>query len=456
MAQHASPPSDLTVPDAWALTPGGMTCDGLHALDLWAGLDTEGRIVVGDRNDCAVIAPEPDDWTHSEIEWALCEIEARGGRLGALGREQLDTLRELLGELFELRRERFGSDEFDLAAAWEDYLAKTSRRGAVSGRDFVLGIPADPPALWGDGDRVAWARGEGLMLYAPQGVGKTSLAQQLVNARVGIGPAELLGLPVMPVDGKVLYLALDRPPQIARSWRRMVTEDDAEILRERVVVWQGPLPFRLSFDEPVRLTAWARDLGAGAIVVDSYKNLVPNLSSEESGVLIDSVMQEALAEGLDWLALHHPRKSNGDNRTPNTLDDVYGSTWLTAGIGSVIGLWGKAGDTLVSFTHLKQPAEPVGPLTVAHDHATGRSEALRVPLAADTARGAHERAIIDTFTRAGGPGTLLALSDFDIGVGDRTVRQALGALVDRGVLEVHGTTSDRRWTIRPAMQWGQA
>jgi hypothetical protein len=319
------------------------------------------------------------------------------------------------------------------------------RRGAVSGRDFVLEIPSNPPALWGEGTRVGWSEGEGMLLYAPQGVGKTSLAQQLVNARVGIGSAELLGLRVQPGNGKVLYLALDRPPQIARSWRRMVSPDDADLLAERVVVWQGPLPFKLMVDDPGALVRWAQDdLGVtDSVVVDSYKNLAPSLSDEKTGALIDSVAQETLAEGVGWIGLHHPRKANAENKRPDQLDDVYGSTWLTAGMGSVVCLWGKAGDTLVELSHLKQPADPIGPMMVLHDHGRGHSSAVDVPPGSKP----RDRAIVGVFVQRGGVGTELKLKDFAHLGNERYTREALARLTTEGTLETSGYTSSKTWTL---------
>lgn len=320
------------------------------------------------------------------------------------------------------------------------------RRGEVTGREFVLEIPADPPALWGESSRVAHAEGEGLIVYAPQGVGKTSIAQQYVNARVGIGPPELLGLPVQPAKGKVLYLALDRPPQIARSWRRMVTDDHAEVLAERVVVWQGPLPFKLTPDDPGVLVRWAQDdlgIDHGMVVVDSYKNLAPALSDEKTGSLIDSVAQETLAEGVGWVGLHHPRKANADNKRPDQLDDVYGSTWLTSGMGSVVCLWGKPGDTLVELNHLKQPADSIGPMMVLHDHAAGTSSAVNVPPGSKR----RDRAVVGVFVSRGGPGTVLKLDDLKH-LGDaRYTREALARLVAEGTLEAHGRTTNKTWTL---------
>ena len=68
------------------------------------------------------------------------------------------------------------------------------------------------------------------------------------------------------------------------------------------------------------------------------------------------------------MLLHHERKAANGGKRVHTLDDVYGSTWLTSGLGSVFVLDGEPGDPTVELRHLKQPAEPIGPLTLRHDH----------------------------------------------------------------------------------------
>jgi hypothetical protein len=76
------------------------------------------------------------------------------------------------------------------------------------------------------------------------------------------------------------------------------------------------------------------------------------------------------------IELHHNRKTptGGKPDTVIGLDDLYGSTWLPAGAGSVILLTGNAGDAIVGMRHLKQPADEVGPFKIVHDRDTGRSE----------------------------------------------------------------------------------
>jgi replicative DNA helicase len=342
-------------------------------------------------------------------------------------------------------------DELDLQAllaAWE--ATKYQRHGAVLGGDFLFGDAIDPTPIWGEGPRLLWAEGEGTMIYGPQGRGKSTLAQQIVNARHGFGPPELLGLPVRQVEAPTLYLAMDRPRQVQRSWRRMVEKDrDWEALNHKVHIWLGPLPFKLTWDDAGMLPAWAQEtFGAGLIVVDSYKDLAPKLTDDETGNLVNRVMQMTLAAGIDWLGLHHPRKSQAQNKKPDSLDDVYGSTWLTSGLGSVVGLWSKeAGDDLVEFSHLKQPAEPVSLGVVRHDHPAGRTTVMDIkgmPKGHD-AKAGHELRLLTELTD--GRRITKAEAEAIMGVKERTAREVLQALVARGALDETGTTTDKTWGL---------
>ncbi|MCZ4520722.1 AAA family ATPase [Rhodococcus ruber] len=247
---------------------------------------------------------------------------------------------------------------------------------AMDGLQFLTEAPeADP--LWGEGDKVLMATGEGLMICGPQGVGKSTVVQQLVLARLGLRAPELFGLPVQPDPRPVLYLAMDRPPQIRRSLARMVDAVDpdiAEMLRQKLVVWKGPPPVDAS-RAPRVFADWVATIGRapGLVVVDSLKDLASGLASDEVGSGINTAMQHILADGTEYVDLHHQRKANADNRKPDKLSDVYGSGWLTAGKGSVVLLWGDPGASTVELSHLKQPMDRVGPLIVDHAHGAGAS-----------------------------------------------------------------------------------
>lgn len=241
----------------------------------------------------------------------------------------------------------------------------------MDGATFVFAHAAEVPALWGADEEVLLAEGESLIIVGPDGVGKTTLVQQLLLSRIGVR-GDLLGLPVTPAAGSVVYLAMDRPRQAQRSLRRMVDEDAADTLRERLAVWKGPLPINV-LDRPAALADWISSEfpHASDVFVDSLKDLAPKLSDDEVGSRVNMARQELLARGIQVVELHHQRKEQRSEGKPKTLADVYGSRWITAGAGSVLLLWGEPGDLVVELIHLKQPAEPFGPCRVRHDHTAG-------------------------------------------------------------------------------------
>ncbi|HQZ36176.1 MAG TPA: AAA family ATPase [Ilumatobacteraceae bacterium] len=244
----------------------------------------------------------------------------------------------------------------------------------VAGGAFVLDTPTDIAPRWGTPSQVVWQRGESLMIVAPPGVGKTTMAVQLVEALIGVGDGNVLGLPVERAQ-RVLYLAMDRPRQIARAMTRRFGPEHRAELDQHLVVHRGPLPTDLA-KVPDQLVTLAQRAGADVVVVDSLKDACAKLTDDESGSMVNRAIQYANAADIDVLVLHHQRKGQAGAK-PTSLADVYGSTWLTAGAGSVVLLWGEAGSEQVELSHLKQPADPVGPWTVEHDHHTGRSVVTR-------------------------------------------------------------------------------
>lgn len=243
----------------------------------------------------------------------------------------------------------------------------------VDGYTFAHAASVDVPALWGRDGEALWVPGESVLQTGPEGVGKSTLLQQLLLGRCGLR-REILGLPIVPAAGLVVLLAMDRPAQAARSFRRMVGDDHEDVLRERLAVWRGPIPVNVLEAPPV-LADWIESEfpGVSDVFIDSVKDVIPKISDDESGNRYNLARQELLARGIELVENHHQRKEQRGQGAPKSLADVHGSRWITAGAGSVLLLWGEPGDHVVELVHLKQPAEPFGPHKVIHDHVRGTS-----------------------------------------------------------------------------------
>lgn len=245
----------------------------------------------------------------------------------------------------------------------------------VPGGGWILDQPDTVPAVWGDGDEVLWASGESLIISGQPGTGKTTLLQQVVLARLGLGK-EVLGWPVAP-GGRLLYLAMDRPRQIARSFRRMVTPDWRAKLDEALVVWPGPPPGDLAA-HPELLAQMVAAAEADTVILDSLKDAAVGLSKDEVAAAVNRAIQTVLAAGAEVAVTHHQTKHGaGGIGKALSLADVYGSQWITSGAGSVIILAGDAGDPVVELRHVKQPANEVGPLHLIHNATEGKTEIYR-------------------------------------------------------------------------------
>jgi replicative DNA helicase len=250
----------------------------------------------------------------------------------------------------------------------------------VDGAAFILDAPEKVPAIWGQDDEVLWPKGEPFLLVGPDGVGKGTIIQQVALGLAGFPRAlQFLGQPVNMSPGGVLYVAADRPNQIARSFRRMVEEDDRPMLSAGLSIWRGPLPFDLG-SEPDALVPWLAEREERTVIFDSLGAMVRDPASDEAGSGVFRALMHATSEGYEVCALYHPRKpEQGAMKRVQTVADVYGSRWITAGAGSVLYLDGQPGDLIVKARHLKQPAGEVGPLTLRHDHEAGKTELFETP-----------------------------------------------------------------------------
>lgn len=253
----------------------------------------------------------------------------------------------------------------------------------VSGKDWLLSGPDKPQPLWGNETTILAALDQPTTIAGPQGAGKTVFGGRLALGYLGIVDT-ILGLPVTPGAGNVLYLAGDRPDQARLSLRRMIDDSHLDTLEARLRVWKGPPPEDVA-RQPLTLLKMAEVAEAGFLIIDSVKDVALKLSSDEVAAAYNTALQHCVTAGVQVTSLHHPRKLGGDTRgeaVVRDLDDLYGGTWITTGNGSVLYL--QPGD-LDGFT-LRQIKTPNGSYAeIAYEHIieTGDVRQATTPTLAD-------------------------------------------------------------------------
>ena len=414
-------------------------------IDLWEGMS---------------VAPPEDPFSPDDEAWQQQEEQLRAEVLAARQRQRQaeETERQLT-----LLRARHAAERLFAEEQAAEAKARAADAARVhDGASFLLDLPPTPPALWGRDDDILWARGEALMIAGPQGVGKTTLAGQLLRAVAGLPPGDVLGYPVEPCQQRVLYLAMDRPEQARRNLARMFTDAEAEVgrqyLSEIIRFWVGPPPCDLAAD-PEGLLRLAREHDADVVIVDSLKDAAVGLAKDEVGAGYNRARQLALAEGVQLVELHHVVKHGADGGKPNNINGIYGSTWLTSGAGSVVLLWGEPGDPIVELLHLKQPMNEVGPLKIRHNRETGIAEVFHDP---DTDVVALARRCSTTGLSASEAASCLYSVDKPTKAQIEKARRKLDALVAQGLLyardpdtERGGRGHGRRWFPSAPASWGE-
>jgi replicative DNA helicase len=309
-----------------------------------------------------------------------------------------------------------------------------------SGSDFLFAEQDAVASIWGSGDQVIWASGEVLIVAGPPGVGKSTVVQHLALARAGIGPGEVLGYPVEPdPERRVLMLSLDRPTQIARSMRRMVSElEHGRILRDQFRVCTD-----LGFDigeSPNALAHLAQEQNAGTVVLDSAFCAASGLREDDKMSSAMRALRKCEANGARVVMVHHIRKQSRSDPASPQLDSMFGSAMISAAAGSVVLLKPLSRDKVL-LAHRKSPMEPVPDQHFEINHDTGwlkssrRRSALEVlALSPDEALSAREIA-----DRASG--------DTSNG-GVQTIRRELASLASSGRVELGGSQGQTQlWTI---------
>ena len=184
-----------------------------------------------------------------------------------------------------------------------------------------------------------------LLLSAKPGIGKTRLSLQ--------GAISLaLGIPFMqyevPTAKRVGFFSLEmHQPGIQYFLKHMLTDFPVEVveqLQERLKI----IPLGESFNvldivNTSRVQAFIEEHGIDILFFDSLGR-VTNKSlnnDEDTKALFDWDAAIRKRYGIATWYVHHNRKATAQNKQPKTLDDVFGSVYVTAGPTDIYALWSK-------------------------------------------------------------------------------------------------------------------
>lgn len=247
----------------------------------------------------------------------------------------------------------------------------------LPGSTFGVNVSAHLPAIVGSGERAYWSEGELAIMYGGDGTNKTTVAHNFLAAMLRLnGRDTVLGQPVRELQPgeRVLYLALDRPRQIERSWSRFMDPAEAERVGDHVVWRTSALPFD-PVRQPLWLLDWVHDAypGTYAVIFDNVWDAFGDFSDTEAATAAGIGLNALARSGVHVLALHHDRKGDGARSAPENADGMYGGRNFKAKAGTVVNLWKPptSDGSILTVTQHKEPSERIPATTVFVNQKTG-------------------------------------------------------------------------------------
>lgn len=212
--------------------------------------------------------------------------------------------------------------------------------------------------------------GMGIIASAP-GVGKTQVSIQLGIA-CALGTNFLGWQPARPM--RITLLSLEMSHVALKKFMQTIagayTEDEIKLLDENLKII--PLGEMLDLNRELPkafLYSLLEQTKPDGLIIDSLKKLTSKALDEEVVTGINNhlgILRKKFGCFV-WL-IHHNRKQNGDNKRPDSLDDIYGSTYITAEVTAALLLYrDRATKQLTVYNVKNRLHEERDPFNVVRD-----------------------------------------------------------------------------------------
>lgn len=197
-----------------------------------------------------------------------------------------------------------------------------------------------------------------LTLAGPPGVGKSQLMIRFMEA-MAKGQDFLKWKIDRP--SRILYMSLEMPHEEMDYFLRVMNVEETESFLENVFIFPfGSTMSFLNVENQARIVDIVRQVKPDGIIIDSLGAAVGGNISDDTNILkFFHFLKFTLARqfGCFFCIIHHPRKTQVGNKNTDTLDDLFGSTYIAGQSTTVMSLRSKGGALELSNQKLRMAPE---------------------------------------------------------------------------------------------------
>lgn len=177
------------------------------------------------------------------------------------------------------------------------------------------------------------------ILTSAPGVGKTQLCMQLATQLIANQP--FLGKRAFTKrEEKILFLSFEMDVRSLKYIISHQSKEWGELDHGRIRILDEQLPFN-------ELEALVEEQQPTVIILDSLSEILGDSSDSnaEAKFAMRWIKKIRRRYNCAFIAIHHNRKANDNNKKPNKLSDLYGSFMFAKDADTVLNLW-DVGDSI--------------------------------------------------------------------------------------------------------------